>query len=194
MPKQDIPLWQITRLLAPGPMCLVTMKYRDKVNIMAAGWTSVLSQTPPRLGVAIHPSRFSHDLIRRSGQFALSIPGRALAEAVVRVGSVSGAAGVDKFGAAGLTWAEPQQIEAPLVEEALAWIECAVVDSREVGDHTLFVGEVLAARVDPDAFNEMWTLPEDEEKRPLHHLGGTRFAMLGQVITVTPKGENEGQG
>lgn len=185
MAKIDIPLWQVTRLVSPGPVALVSLKYRDKVNLIAVGWVSVLSQNPPRLGIAIHPSRYSHDLLRRSGQFGLSIPGRALAEAVVRVGQVSGASGVDKFNAAGLTQAEPKQIEAPLVQEALAWIECAIVDTFESGDHTLFVGEVLAARAEEAAFQDTWLLPEDEEMRPLHHLGGARYALLSPAFTVT---------
>lgn len=193
MAKQDIPLWQMTRLVAPGPVALVTLKYRDRVNVLAVGWVSVLSQTPPRLGIAIHPSRTSHDLLRRSGQFGLSIPGRALAEAVARVGQLSGASGIDKFQAAGLTWAEPKLIEAPLVQEALAWLECAIVDTVEMGDHTLFVGEVLAARAEEAAFQDTWLLPEDEEMRPLHHLGGARYALLGQALTVTlRKPEEEG--
>ncbi len=185
MPKQDIPVWLATRLVSPGPVALVTCRYRDKVNVMTVGWTSALSQNPPRVGIAIHPTRYSYDLIRRSGQFGLSFPGRALAEAVARAGKVSGATGADKFHQAGLTWAEPQEIAAPLIEEALAWIECALVDTFEVGDHSLFVGEVLRAAADPAAFEGVWTLPEDEEMRPVHHLGGSSYALLGQSFTIT---------
>ncbi len=189
MPKLDVPLWQSTRLISSGPVALVTVKYRDKVNILAVAWISVLSQTPPRLGIAVHPSRYSYDLLRRSGQFGVSIPGRALAEAVARVGQATGASGVDKFNAAGLTWAEPREIEAPLVAEALAWLECTVVDTFEIGDHTLFVGEVLRAQAEAAAFQETWLLPEDEEMRPLHHLGGHTYAVLGERFTVIPKRE-----
>lgn len=191
MSKIDIPLWQATRLVSPGPVGLVTIKYRDKVNVIAVGWVSVLSQNPPRLGLAIHPSRYSHDLLRRSGQFGLSIPGRALAEAVARVGKLTGASGVDKFHEAGLSWAEPREIEAPLIQEAIAWIECAVVDAIELGDHTLFIGEVLVAQAEEAAFKDTWLLPDDEEMRPLVHLGGNHYALLGGAFTVTLR---EGKG
>lgn len=193
MPKQDIPLWLATRLVSPGPAALVTCKYRDKVNVMAVGWTSALSQNPPCLGIAIHPTRFSYDLIRRSGQFGLSIPGRALAEAVARVGKLSGASGADKFRQAGLTWAEPKEIEAPLIAEALAWVECTLVDTFEIGDHTLFVGEVLRAAVEPAAFDALWLLPEDEEMRPVHHLGANAYALLGQSFTIALPEDRAGE-
>jgi flavin reductase (DIM6/NTAB) family NADH-FMN oxidoreductase RutF len=192
MAKITIPNWQATRLIGSGPVALVTAKYRDKANVLAVGWTATLSQHPPRVGIALHPTRFSYDLIRRSGQFAVNIPGRALAEAVARVGTLSGSTGADKFAAAGLTWAEPEEIETPLIAEALAWIECALVDTFELGDHTLFVGEVLAVQVEAEAFQETWLMPEDEELRPLHHLGGDRYAMLGPPFAVTPRDPKRG--
>lgn len=181
--KVEVPLKRAMRLLGPGPVVLVTAKYRDRINVMPAAWVVPLSAQPPLVGVAIHPARFTHDLVRRSEQFALNVPGRSLAEAVGKLGSVSGHDVDDKFALAGLTPAEPQEIDAPLIEECLAWLECAVVDAFEVGDHTLFVGEVLAARAEQDAFDETWLLT-DEEVKPLHHLGGDFYAVLDKPFKV----------
>ena len=184
MPKAEIPLWQATRLVSPGPVALVSVKYRDKVNVLPIGWTCALSQNPPRVGIAVHPSRHSHDLLRRAGQFGLSIPGRALAEAVAQVGSMSGAAGLDKAALAGLTWTEPTEIDTPLIGEALAWLECVIVSVIDGGDHTLYVGEVQRAAAEDRAYQDGWLLPEDEEMRPLHHLGGNRYALLSGPFEV----------
>ncbi len=183
--KKEIPTWQATRLLQPGNIALVTARHRDKVGVMPAAWLTPLSQTPPLVGVAIHQSRFTHDLIRRSEQFALNLPGRPLAEQVDRLGRVSGFEDVEKFKLAGFAEAEPKQVAAPLIEECLAWIECAVVDAVETGDHTLFIGEVLVARVEEQAFDETWLLV-DEEVKPLHHLGGKRYAVLEKPIIFEP--------
>lgn len=181
--KKEIPTWQATRLLQAGNLAFVTARYRDKVGVMPAAWLTPLSQTPPRVGVAIHPTRFTHDLVRRSGQFALNLPGRPLAEQVHQLGHVSGFEDVDKFKLAGFTEAEPKQVAAPLIEECLAWLECAVVDAIETGDHTLFIGEVLVAQVEEQAFDDTWLLT-DEEVKPLHHLGGNRYAVLEKPIVV----------
>jgi len=181
--KVEVPLRRATRLLNPGPVALVTAKYRDRMNVMPAAWVVPLSAEPPLVGVAIHPARFTHDLVWRSEQFALNIPGRPLMEAVDKLGSVSGHDVDDKFALVGLTLADPKQIDAPLIEECLAWLECAVVDAFEIGDHRLFVGEVLVAQVEEEAFDETWLLT-DEELKPLHHLGGDFYAVLDRPIEV----------
>jgi flavin reductase (DIM6/NTAB) family NADH-FMN oxidoreductase RutF len=114
-----------------------------------------------------------------------------LAEAVHKCGNVSANDGVDKWSLGPFTMAEPKQIEAPLIEECLAWIECGVVESFETGDHTLFVGEVLVVQVEKEAFDEAWLLP-DEELKPVHFLGGHRYAVLDRVIELgggPPMGE-----
>ncbi len=187
--KEEIPTWRASRLLTAGPVVLVTAKYRDRTNIMPAVWVSPLSQYPPLIGVAVHPSRYTHDLIRRSGQFALNIPPRPLAEAVHKTGQLSGNDDADKWPLGPFTMAEPKQTEVPLIEECLAWIECGVIESFNVGDHTLFVGEILVARVEKAAFDETWLLP-DEELKPVHALGGDRYAVLQEIIEM-PKPPSE---
>ena len=179
----DLSLTRARRLINPGPVVLVTARYKDRVNVMPAAWAVPLSGAPPLVGVAIHPARFTHDLIRRSEQFALNLPGRPLVESVMRLGRLSGHDVDDKLALVGLTLMDPKKIEVPLIEECLGWIECVVVDAPAVGDHTLFVGEVVSAQAREEAFGEMWLL-SDDEVRPLHHLGGRCFAALGERFEV----------
>ncbi|MCS7257231.1 MAG: flavin reductase family protein, partial [Thermomicrobium sp.] len=61
------------RLLEPGPVVLVTTQHRSQPNVMTAAWVMPLSLDPPRVGLAIHPSRFTHELIGKSEYFALNI-------------------------------------------------------------------------------------------------------------------------
>jgi flavin reductase (DIM6/NTAB) family NADH-FMN oxidoreductase RutF len=106
-----------------------------------------------------------------------------MVEAVMRLGSISGHTVADKLASVGLHIAEPRQTEAPLIEECLAWLECAVADAFQVGDHTLFVGEVLAAQVEEEAFDQTWLLTDDDA-RPLHHLGSDLFAVLREPFAA----------
>ncbi len=182
--KKQVAISRATRLINPGPVVLVTARYKDRVNAMPAAWVVPLSKTPPLVGVAIHHARYTYDLVKRSEQFVLNVPGRPLAEAVMKLGSISGHDVLDKFALVGLALADAQQVNAPLIEGCLGWIECALVDAPEVGDHTLFVGEVLAAQVEEEAFDEAWLLQE-EDLKPLHHLGGDLFAVLETRITVS---------
>lgn len=171
--------------MQPGVVTLVTTRYRDKVNVMPASWTAPVSYNPPRVGVAVAPIHVTYDLIRRSAVFALNIPGRPLAEQVERAGRLSGREVDDKLAALGLTEEEADEIEVPLIAECLAHIECGLVEAVELGDHVWFVGEVLMAKADRDAFDEVWLLGEDEEKKPLLHLGDARYAVPEAQIDVS---------
>lgn len=189
--KKDVPLWQAYRLLQPGTVALVTARYLDKANVMPASWVAPVSFDPPRIGVAVAPIHLTYDLIRRSEVFALNIPGRPLAEQVDHAGRISGRDVEDKLAELGLTEAEADQIDAPLIEECLAHIECGLVEAIDLGDHTWFVGEVLAAKADAEAFNETWLLGEDEEKKPLLHLGGAVYTVPEARIEIS-RPEKEG--
>jgi flavin reductase (DIM6/NTAB) family NADH-FMN oxidoreductase RutF len=181
--KKVVPIARATRLINPGPVVLVTARYKDRVNAMPAAWVVPLSINPPLVGVALQHERYTFDLVKRSQQFALNIPGRPLADAVVKLGSVSGHDVPDKLSLSGLTLSDAQQISSPVIEECLGWIECGLVDALDVGDHILIVGEVLAAKAEEEAFDEAWLL-EEEELKPLHHLGGSLFAVLEARITA----------
>jgi flavin reductase (DIM6/NTAB) family NADH-FMN oxidoreductase RutF len=180
--KVEVPLSRARRLINPGPVVLVTAKYKGTVNVMTAAWTTPISGDPPLVGVAINHGSFTHDLIAKSEQFALNVPGRGLAEKVKLCGTLSGR-DVDKFEEASLMPLTAREVEAPLVEECLGHLECAVVEAHSLGDHTLFVGQVVAAWAEEGAFEETWLLG-DEEARPLHHLGGTYYGVLEKRIKV----------
>jgi len=180
--KVEVPLSRARRLINPGPVVLVTAKYKGTVNVMTAAWTTPISGDPPLVGVAINHGSFTHDLIAKSEQFALNVPGRGLAEKVKLCGTLSGR-DVNKFEEASLMPLTAREVEAPLVEECLGHLECAVVEAHSLGDHTLFVGQVVAAWAEEGAFEETWLL-EDEEARPLHHLGGTYYGVLEKRIKV----------
>jgi len=171
------------RMLAPGPVTLLSTMYRDQPNVMTAGWLLSLSLEPTLIGVAVQPSRLTHEFITKTEQFALNIPTVDLLSAVHLCGMTSGRES-DKFEAAGLTPAEASDIEAPLVNECVAHIECGVTDRITLGDHDLFVGRVLAVSAVEEAFNETWQVDIDAGQL-LHHLGGDRYAGLSKAYRAT---------
>jgi flavin reductase (DIM6/NTAB) family NADH-FMN oxidoreductase RutF len=171
-----IPLDQSLRLLAPGPVTLASALYKERYTVTAIGWSSPLSNRPPLVGIAVRPDRFLHELIAASGEFGLSIVTREHADAVWRAGLISGRAQAEKFTASGLRPVAGKRIAAPLVDEAIGHLECAVLRNVETGDHTLFIGEVVVAEADEGAFDGYWCA---SDRHPLHYLGGNRFAPLG---------------
>ena len=179
MDFKKLDLNQANRLINHGPTILVTAGYGETVNLMTAAWCMPVSKKPPMLAVAIGPSRFTHDLILKSREFSVCIPGRDLAGQVMCCGTTSGRSGENKFDKCGLTAVAGEHVRAPLVAECLGAIECRLASHPVAGDHSIVVGEVLAVWVRPEAFNKRFLV---ENAPTLHHLGDREFCLSGQVI------------
>ncbi len=178
------------RLLNGGPTALITTRWRDKTNVMPAIWMTQLSARPTLIGVAINPARFTHDMVRYAEQFALNFPARDLLNHTHYFGSVSGE-DVGKIELSKLATFKASKIDAPLLENCVAWIECGVEDTMRIGDHTLFIGRVLVVQADEEAFEDAW-LVDDAEYRPLHYLGLDRYSILREVLTAELRTTDEG--
>src|SRR2546426_6107177 len=179
--RRSIEPTEALRLLTGGPVALVTTRWRELTNVMPAIWTAPLSRTPPLIGVAVNPSRYTHDMIRFSEEFALNFPARDLLDHTHYFGSVSGV-DVGKLELAKLPTFKASKISAPLIENCLAYVECSLEDALRVGDHTLFVGRVLIVQVEPEAFDSTWLI-KDPEHRPLHYLGIDHYPCLSVSLT-----------
>ena len=95
------------------------------------------------------------------------------------LGLVSGLQG-EKLEASRLPYFSGRVIESPLLEGCVGWIECTLHDTYTMGDHTLFVGKVVHAQADLDAWEfdkGQWRLVDDEYK-PLMYLGGNAYSLL----------------
>jgi flavin reductase (DIM6/NTAB) family NADH-FMN oxidoreductase RutF len=183
--KQPVATQRIHRLLAAGPVVLVTASLRGRSDVTTAAWVTPLSGDPPLVGLALSPGALMHELIGRSEEFVINVPPAHLAREVHYCGTVSGA-DQDKWQVTGLHATSARQVEAPWVDECLAHLECGVVNRIMVGDHELFVGQVLAAWADEAAFTEGWQ-PEHEAARLLHHLGGARYGVVTEVIDASKR-------
>jgi flavin reductase (DIM6/NTAB) family NADH-FMN oxidoreductase RutF len=171
--KKPLDVRQAYRLLSHGPVLLLTTQFRGQPNVMTAGWSTPLAAPDALIGVAVAPTRLSHEFITKTDEFALNVPHLDLLSSVYYCGTNSGR-DVDKWETAPFTPTEPNEITSPLITECLAWLECTVVNRLTVGDHTLFIAQVLHAQAEEAAFGETW-LPGEEAGRTLHHLGGNLF-------------------
>lgn len=94
----------------------------------------------PRLTAALWKRNMTHDLVQRSGVFAVHLLGEEQDEVVYRLGLYSGRDG-DKL--AGLVRGEGIT-GCPLLSDCLAVYECRVLNAMDGGDMTVFLGEVVA--------------------------------------------------
>ena len=122
---------------------IVTTRCGDRVNGMTASWVSQVSLRPLLLLVSIAPTRYSHDLIKESGVFAINVLTTAQVDLGKRFGFASGRR-VDKF--AGLNYLTAAT-GSPILPQAQAYFDLNLVEAHPAGDHTLFVGEVVEAKI-----------------------------------------------
>ena len=139
------------RRLQPGPAGVVVLATcigdEGKPNIITLGMYMPISSRPPMVCIGVAPRRYSHGLIEETGEFVVNVPPITLEEAMHFCGVKSGR-DVDKFKETGLTPIPARKVRPPLIEECFGHLECKVVQSHVCGDHTLFVGEVVAASAD----------------------------------------------
>ena len=183
--KVAVPLNLALRMIVSGPVTLVTTVFRGQFDVSTISWLAPVGREPPLLALAVHPSTVCHDFLKRGGEFVVNIPTRDVVNQVVSCGRLSGAH-VDKFKTTGLDLVEAQLVRAPLIEQCIGHLECAVINAFQPGDHTIFVGQVAYATADEDAFDEAWTL-EEAYLKPLHHLGGYFFGSLQERIDAIPE-------
>ena len=122
---------------------VITTRLGDRINGMTASWVSQVSLSPLLLMVSIAPSRYSHDLIKESRVFAVNVLASDQVDLGKRFGFQSGRQ-VDKF--AGLEYLTATT-GSPVLPQACAFFDLKLVDTFPAGDHTLFVGEVVAAKI-----------------------------------------------
>jgi flavin reductase (DIM6/NTAB) family NADH-FMN oxidoreductase RutF len=137
MPSGD-DLRSLMRLFPAGVCVVGADAHGDRIAVTVGSLIS-LSLEPPLVGMSIGRDLALHELVRSAGAFGISIlrgdqadvaaqfargaPPIVLWEGVATRDGVTGA---------------------PLLADALAWLECRVWAEYDAGDHTLFVGEVVA--------------------------------------------------
>lgn len=135
---------------------IISTKNDGKVNAMTAAWVARASFEPPLITIAIGNTRHSHEMIKKSGIFAVNV----LSVENIMLGKHFGlktGKKTDKF--ADMDY-DVKATGSPILKDCTAWIDCKVVSSIEAGDHTIFIGECL----DGGVMREADTLIYDKEK------------------------------
>ena len=122
---------------------IVTVEDQGQFNGVTTPWVTQLSYDPPMVMVAISPLRKCHEMITNSGQFAVNVLASGQVDLASRFGLTTGRE-MDKF-----EGVIPELTPAgnPLLSNVVAYIDCELVKTVAVGDHSLFVGEVIGAEV-----------------------------------------------
>ena len=167
------------RLLHPMHTVLVScVDKTGKPNVLPLAWAMPTSRDPALVAISVAPSRYSHSLIEETNEFVVNLPTIEIIKETLVCGRTSGKSR-DKFSETGLTPLVARKVKAPIIKECIAHLECKLHSQFKTGDHTIFVGEVIAAYANKGIFTDIYDI---DKAQMLYHLGGNIFATLNKKL------------
>jgi flavin reductase (DIM6/NTAB) family NADH-FMN oxidoreductase RutF len=130
----------------PNALALIGSRAGDERNAMTASWISQLSMEPVLVGVGVDNEAVTRRLIAEGGSFTVNLWNAEDTRVFVKFSKPAADDGAALNGRAVHT----AVTGAPILSEAIAWMDCEVRHVLELGTHTLFVGEVVAAAINDD--------------------------------------------
>ncbi|MEM3522697.1 MAG: flavin reductase family protein [Candidatus Bathyarchaeia archaeon] len=124
-------------------VAIVTSKMDNKINGLSVAWITQVSFQPPLVAVSIGKTKYTHEMIKNSKVFAVSILYEGQVDVAKHFGLRSGKE-IDKF--LNIPY-ETKITGAPILKDCLAYIDCKLEASFDIGDHTIFVGKILDAGI-----------------------------------------------
>jgi flavin reductase (DIM6/NTAB) family NADH-FMN oxidoreductase RutF len=121
---------------------IVTLRSGDRVHGLTVSAFSSLSAEPPLIAVVINQGNHAHSLLEEEGSvFAVNILGHDQQELSDRFAWLKDG---DRFAEG--SW-QTASTGAPILTDALVWLDCTIHDRVDAGTHTIYVGRVRAAGV-----------------------------------------------
>ncbi len=140
-------------MLAPVPPALVTCSDGERKNVFTVAWTGIVNTIPPKTYISVRPSRFSHDIIQKSGVFAINLTTADLVKAADFCGVHTGAK-VNKFERCCLSVEEATAIDCPILSDSPITLECRVTEVIPLGSHDMFLADIVAADVNEELIDK----------------------------------------
>lgn len=131
--------------LIPGPVVLISTYNKDKEpNVAPKSWLQMISFTPPILMFSGTKGNTTEDNIMQTGCFAVNFVDSSLAETVFGCLQWHGRERIEKCA---FELADASVIDAPLISNCRAHLECRLTDTKEVGSGFVIFGEIVASSI-----------------------------------------------
>ena len=130
----------------PNALALVGSAHDGERNGMTTSWITQLSMEPVLIGIGVDNTAVTHRLISASAAFTVNLWDAENTRAFVKFSKPAVDDGETLNG-----WAIHAAITgAPVFDDAIAWMDCKVTTSIDLGTHTLFVGEMVDGAIRDD--------------------------------------------
>lgn len=155
------------RLFYPQVPAILSAGYRGKISAMPVVSYASVSTEPPLVAVGCKSGGFTLELALGSNAFSLCLLDRRYLKAIETLATTSGKGVEDKLAHAGLSHSQGREVEAPVIKEADATLECTLHSKRKLGDHILLVGQVELCYAS-GSFSDFWDF---RRYRPILYTG-----------------------
>ena len=137
-----ITLPQASKLTSPNPVTLVcTQKPDGSTNLATVSWWTYLSFNPCMIAYAMAKTSYSGEMVRSNQKVILTVPGAAIADAVMGCGMSTGR-DTDKVSKLGIEMQEVPDSEIKIPIHSRVAIKCSLKEFIETGDHYLYICNV----------------------------------------------------
>lgn len=170
-------------IIQPNPVLVIGSYDEDGVpNLMTIAWGSICCSAPPCVAISPAKKTKTYDNIMRRNAFTVNIPSDSFIKETDYVGIYSGRK-ENKFESLGLTPVRSELVEAPYVEEFPFVLECRVIQSTEIGEHTQqFIGNIMDIKAEKDLLGKD-NLPDIMKVRPIvYDQVGKNYYGIGDLL------------
>jgi len=130
----------------PNALALVGSRAGDQRNAMTTSWITQVSMEPVLIAVGVDNDAVTRRLIADGGSFTVNLWNAEDTRVFVKFSKPA----VDDGSALNGRPVRSATTGAPVFDEALAWMDCALRHTIDLGSHTLFIGEVVDAAISDD--------------------------------------------
>jgi len=174
----------------PGQIVLVST-YDDggQPNIAPKSWISMAAFAGPMLVFGCNVTHGTYRNLQREGSFVVNVPDASLADVVWALPEHHGG---DRIARSGLSIEPATRVNAPLVRECRAHLECVHGDTKHFGEEVMVFGRIVAVSIDRDCLSG--TPPQQYfHLRPLFFLEDGTYGTLDTAhkVAVTPSTDLE---
>lgn len=155
-------------IFKPKVVTLILTQSEDKgPNIMTAAWWMLAGYNPLRYLLSVGHKTYTYEILEENPEFVMSAPTVDMVDALTLCGKVSGRE-LDKLEHLGLETIPGEEVDVPVLKNAIGNIECSVMDSFKFKNCTYYFGRVEKAYVASGMLDGRILSPE---ARPLAYMG-----------------------
>ncbi|MDF1544841.1 MAG: flavin reductase family protein [bacterium] len=126
---------------------VVSMGKGTEGNAFTASWLTQVSSEPPAVAISVNNRHQSTRYLKETRAFVVNLLGEGQ-EGVAKTYYGPAESGYEKL--AGTSVTDSPVTGSPMIPGASGYLDCKIIEMVEVGNHTIYIGEVKAAELDKD--------------------------------------------